>query len=169
MVEFNAGLVARGGDEIAFQPHGPAIPHCTLLMGVVQDERAFSAITDRLPQAVSGLMPVSWRLAPPHFVSARAGFVFSDVIDANEVIGDRLMIEEAVGDYMRTVPHGGVHNPPHVTLGYIKSHELPPTPAWPAGGLTVVRDRVELSTVGPRGSCIDVLASWSLPSDAAMS
>ncbi len=163
----NEAIRALSDSLIVFDDASPMRPHITLVMGEAMDSEPSAAMQDALSVAVkaSRATVLSLELERPYYV-AGTGYVLADVAPMNTLDSLIACVRGAlVPRFVQAQDREGWV--PHVTFARVD----PGVPAvdrhvesqHPHG--PVIASAIEVSNVGPAGSCIDGLLRLPLPAD----
>jgi len=162
-LQVNANIRRITPSAIVFSNTSPLIPHITLVMGDVVPSQTIEALTKAVNRLAQPMKSLTLKLDQPHISPLKRRFVVCTLQEDPALTELRmLMRENMLGTYLST-PYAHPR-PPHITLAhiyrrqeqvqaYLKSiHELP----------QAVCSHIEISRVGPLGTCVDRLCAFHL-------
>jgi 2'-5' RNA ligase len=162
-LQVNAHIRRITNSAIVFSNTSPMIPHITLVMGDFVPSQTFEALIQATEILVQKMKPLTLKLDQPHISPLKRRFVLCTIREDSALTALRMMMRETIlGTYL-TIPYARPR-PPHITLAhiyhrqekvhaYLKSiNELP----------QVVCSHIEISHVGPLGTCTDALFALHL-------
>lgn len=162
-LQMNANIRRITHSAIDFSNKSPMSPHITLVMGDVVPSQTIEALTKATKRLVQKMKPLTLKLDQPHISPLKGRFVLCNIQEDPALTELRIMMRENIlGTYL-TTPYAHPR-PPHITLAhiyrrqekvhsYLKSiNELP----------QAVCSHIEISHVGPLGTCVDRLFALHL-------
>lgn len=162
----NARIRDITSSTIVFNENSSMIPHITIVMGEF-DENKFSL--DQIWKVVSNNIknarPIKFYIPKPYLENSVNRYVFSDVDGGRSFLDLREQIKNIMQNgYLENMGGSYGEQPPHLTLAHIENEQdkvrsyLTTTKA----GFTFTSKRVEISDVGPKGTCINSLKIYDL-------
>lgn len=153
---------------IIFSDASPMRPHVTLVVGRVRAPEMLEDVVAAVSSEVEQTPPLTLRLLTPYLWPSEGSerFVFTDIEDAAATLDLRTRLLRRLDGHSMDVDHSSLVQP-HITLAYVRAitedvtqllHSSAPTTPLHCRG-------VELSHVGPHGTCIDSIHSAAFPGD----
>jgi hypothetical protein len=159
----NDGLRAITDSVIRFGRSSTMTPHVSLLMGELHPATELRTLADLTRSVVEGQAVVTFFVDAPRLEKGRNRYVLSDLRESSDflVLWRRL---KAVldGPYLK-VPNDQTADP-HLTLGYIEGDHQAVEAYLRSirAGFRIRCPEVEISNVGPKGTCVDSLFRFAL-------
>jgi hypothetical protein len=141
------------------------IPHVSLIMGVLRPGSALEDVIDAARAIFSDYPAPTVRIGPPYLEDIRGRYIFSDVLNADDIVAMRGRIADRVAGVHLEVQTDYTEQP-HLTLGHVEDRSeeirryLATVPVEPE----ILCPAVEISDVGPKGACINSVWKMALSS-----
>lgn len=143
---------------IDFEANPPMSPHISLIMGILDEKYDLDALIAKVRTQCARFRPLTFRVLRPYLENIRNHYVFSDVVGDDDFVVLKQTLHTALsGTYLHT--KSDYSEAPHITLAHIeaKSTEVREYLSNVIADLECVCDSIEISDVGPKGSCINSL------------
>ena len=162
---YKVNSAIRGITEsiITFGPTNEMIPHISLIMGILIDDASLPMVAKLTREAVSNESIVVFNVEPPYLEDVRNRYVFSDVRTGNAFENLKRKLQSVLdGKYLNV--QTDYTDRPHLTLGHIenKKDEVRDYLRGVPANFSVCCPAVEISNVGPKGTCISSLYKFDL-------
>jgi 2'-5' RNA ligase len=166
VVALNRVLVATCGSEVDFGAARNHIPHVTLFMGTPLSDAHVETLVEGLTAQVSHVPRLTCRISRPYLKPDRPKWAFFDVLPPEPLIALKRRILDAVSSLIEPPTWNYTAEVPHITVGYLphshaeaRQHLEEFTQSGP-----VELDRVQISYMAIRGTCIDPVAEYPVES-----
>lgn len=153
---------------IVFSDESPMRPHVTLVVGHTHAPEKLEDVVSAVSSEVEQTPPLTLRLLTPYLWPSEGDerFVFSDIENADAALDLRArLLRRLDGQYM-DIEHSSLVQP-HITLAYVRAITEDVTQLLHSSAPTTPLHcrRVEISHVGPHGTCIDSIYSAAFPGE----
>lgn len=155
--EVNAGIRSIVESTIIFDENSPMIPHITLVMGELSPSCTLADLSLLTTSISKRYFSLKIRFGKPYVENHKNTYIFMDAEHNHELLELRRdFAERALGSHLLSSEK--YSETPHLTLANIRATEKEAVGAYlqslqPA--LEVVCNAIEISHVGPKGTCID--------------
>ena len=150
--------------EIDFSPASFQIPHVTVYMGFVKNLQDLQRLMRVTQEFSRNVCPMTVTVTNPYLKEPRRNWIFVDIVESKEFINLKLQFKELANTYLEPLVWDVVAEPPHITVGYIKTNL--DTVEKELKKISVddsfVLDAIELSFGGLRGSCLGSIRTFEL-------
>ena len=163
-LDVNRRINDKTSTEIDFSAKSFQVPHVTIYMGFVHDIEALQMLMEQTREFFGKRTPLRVSVTAPYLKQPRRNWVFIDLVESEDLIQLKTEFREAADPYMEPLSWDVVSEPPHITVGYIKSEfdavarELEQFVVKNFFWL----EAVELSFGGSRGSCLGSIRTFEL-------
>jgi 2'-5' RNA ligase len=163
-LDVNKRINDKTSTEIDFSAKSFQVPHVTIYMGFVHHIEDLQMLMEKTREFFSKRNPLKVSVTAPYLKQPRRNWVFIDLVESDDFIQLKTEFKEAVDPYMEPLSWDVVSEPPHITVGYIKSgfdavaNELEQFVIKNS----FLLDAVELSFGGSRGSCLGSIRTFEL-------
>lgn len=159
----NAGIRNIADSSIVFDDHSPMIPHVTLAMGELSASKTLEGLILATKTLAYGAQSLTLNLGRPYIGNLMGRYVLCDVeenpklTELRKVFLDSLLISYLIAPDMYS-------EIPHLTLANIEAQQdqvrtyLATIKSLPQ----ILCTQIEISHVGPKGTCIDRLFAIDL-------
>lgn len=164
--EINKEIRSITNSTIIYSENSLMVPHMTIVMGKL-DENIISMdnFFNMVAQLAKNIKPINFNVYLPYLEDVVNKYIFCDVNGGKKFLHLR---EKFKNEFSNNILHdiGGSYGkqPPHLTLGHIedKQREIRDYLSSIKRQFDFISDKVEISDVGPKGSCLGSIASITL-------
>lgn len=161
-IEINQEIQEITSSGVDFNPKSFQIPHITLYMGFVRNEKDFYSIMKTVYSITKELK--SFKISPtcPYLKAPRNNYAFIDTDKSSQIIDLKRIFKSKLDNFLEPLNWDVVGEIPHITIGYIKSkaNEVNKLLSDYKLGPNFYADAVEISFGGPWGSCIGTIRTF---------
>ncbi|MBK9726503.1 MAG: hypothetical protein IPO86_00130 [Saprospiraceae bacterium] len=153
-------LITKSG--VDFSPKSFQIPHLTLYMGFIANEKNYEAVLDEVYHFSQKMLPIKISSSIPYLKKPKRNYLFIDTEQSDYLIDLKLQLKEKVSKWIEPLNWDVVGETPHITVAYIRENfdaveklleNYRVGPDW-------IGDSFEISYGGPWGSCLGALRSF---------
>lgn len=159
----NREIRAISESEIVFGEDSTMIPHVSVVMGTLMAHRTLEELMSVAESLAATSRQLQVKGGPPYIETVRGRYVFSDLGVDERLL--RLCQEASLYLAGQTLDvQSDYSDVPHVTLAHVTQaqDEVGMLLRKYAQGFTCNTVTLELSDVGPKGSCVNRLGWWPL-------
>ena len=163
-LDVNKRINDKTSTEIDFSAKSFQVPHVTIYMGFVHHIENLQMLMQQTREFFSKRNPLRVRVTAPYLKQPRRNWVFIDLVESQDFIELKSEFKQAADPYMEPLSWDVVSEPPHITVGYIKSEFDIVARELEQFAITdsFLLDAVELSFGGSRGSCLGSIRTFEL-------
>ena len=161
-IELNKKVQELTNSGVDFSPKSFQIPHITLYMGFVRNEKDYSNMLDSVYEFSKQLEPFEIFPTFPYAKEPKNNYLFIDTEQTQKIIEIKKQLKEKVDKFIEPLNWDVVNETPHITVGYIKNNVQDINALFNETqlGPSFYADAVELSFGGPWGSCIGTIRTF---------
>lgn len=161
-IEINQEIQAITSSGIDFGPKSFQIPHITLYMGFVRNQKDFYSIMETIYSITKELKPFEISPTSPYLKAPKNNYAFIDTDRSSQIIDLKRIFKSRLDHFLEPLTWDVVGEIPHITIGYIKSksNEVDELLSYYELGPNFYADAVEISFGGPWGSCIGTIRTF---------
>jgi hypothetical protein len=159
----NSGIRQITPSVIHFGEGSTMIPHISLIMGVLREGSSLEDLIATAGESFSSHRAPIVRIGPPYLEDVRGRYVFSDILNAEDIVATRQRLAARVAGIHLDVQTDYTELP-HLTLGHVedRSEEIRRYLATVPVESEIACPAVEISDVGPKGTCINSIWKMAL-------
>jgi hypothetical protein len=161
--EVNAGIRRITNSIIEFREASPMIPHVSLMMGELLEQATLEEVSRITREVASSQCALVLEVGNPYMESVKNRYVLSDV-HAGEVYASLKKKLFALLKGTHLITESDETEKGHLTLGHVENHreEVQEYLRNVRAGFEMRCPAIEISDVGPRGTCVNSLFRLAL-------
>lgn len=160
-IALNKQISAITDNKINFAANSFMLPHITIFIGYVKNEKDYENLCNALAQFIKNFKPFALNFTKP-YIKNNENYVFIDIVEKEKFIQLKKQLYQAIKPFIQKVEWDILNEPPHITIGYIEkdNEKVKRLLDIAKPNFKIKPNKINLSICGNYGTCVGILREF---------